>query len=51
MLKKDPFWVFRNCGLNDDELFHMYFILGWDDDWEYNNAVDYMAQRILLEDL
>ena len=52
LLKKDPFFALRDLDLHDDddeELFELYQIFGMSD-WEYNNAVNYMAQKILLED-
>lgn len=52
LLKKDPFLALRDLDLHDDddeELFELYQIFGMSD-WEYNNAVNYMAQKILLED-
>lgn len=51
-LKKDPFWVFRSM-LNtygDQELFDIYKSAGlFYDEWELNNAMEYVADKILLE--
>lgn len=53
LLKVDPFWVFRKVcpDLSNEELYSLYNIIGWKDEWEKSNADNFMTTYLLEKEL
>lgn len=51
LAKQDPFWVFRKVcpTMTDSELFDLYSVIGWKNEWEKQNAIDYMIEKELFD--
>lgn len=49
--RQDPFWEFRKVcpTMTDSELFDLYSVIGWKDEWEKQNAINYIVERELLD--